>query len=86
MADAASVVVRRDRAIVAGALVVLTVLAWGYVLWLAADMSMGGMDMPEYRMIPAGMGLMMPAHAPWATSRRWPWMAGLTPTGPRVHQ
>ena len=59
------VVLRRDRLLVAGALGVVVVLAWGYVLWLAGDMDMGGMDMSEFRMIPAGMGLMAPANAPW---------------------
>jgi len=58
-------VLRRDRAIVAAALVILTALAWAYVWRLAADMDMGGMDMSGFRMIPAGMGLMMPATAPW---------------------
>jgi predicted metal-binding membrane protein len=58
-------VLRRDRLLVAGALGVIVVLAWSYVLWLAADMDMGGMDMTEFRMIPAGMGLMAPADAPW---------------------
>ena len=43
----------------------IAALAWGYVLWLAADMDMGGMDMPEFRMIPAGLGLMAPVDAPW---------------------
>src|SRR5262249_40281468 len=47
------------------ALLALIVLAWLYVLWLAADMKMGGMDMTGFRMIPAGAGLMMPAIAPW---------------------
>ena len=28
---------------------------------------MGGMDMTGFRMIPSGMGLMMPAHEPWRT-------------------
>src|SRR5256885_14402310 len=66
MADAAlEAVLRRDRAIVVAALVILTALAWAYVWWLAADMEMGGMDMSGFRMIPAGMGLMMPAYAPW---------------------
>ena len=59
-------VLRRDRLIVAGALGVIAALAWGYVLWLAADMDMGGMDMAGFRMIPAGMGLMAPANAPWS--------------------
>jgi predicted metal-binding membrane protein len=40
-------------------------LAWSYVLWLSADMSMGGMDMGDFRMIPSGMGFMVPAHTPW---------------------
>src|SRR6266511_2839134 len=67
MADAAlEAVLRRDRAIVVAALFILTALAWAYVWWLAVDMEMGGMDMSGFRMIPAGMGLMMPAIAPWS--------------------
>src|SRR5690348_17165009 len=58
-------VLRRDRAALTVALFALVVIAWAYVLWLAADMEMGGMDMAEFRMIPAGLGLMMPATAPW---------------------
>lgn len=58
-------VLRRDRLLVAGALAVIAALAWSYVLWLAADMDMGGMDMTGFRMIPAGMGFMAPADAPW---------------------
>jgi predicted metal-binding membrane protein len=58
-------VLRRDRIIVIIALAILTALAWGYVLWLAADMDMGGMDMTGFRMIPAGIGIMAPAVAPW---------------------
>jgi predicted metal-binding membrane protein len=66
MSDAAiEAVLRRDRVIVAAALVVVTLLAWAYVWWLATDMDMGGMDMPGFRMIPAGMGLMMPSAALW---------------------
>lgn len=60
------IVLRRDRLIVATALGVIAVLAWAYVLWLAADMDMGGMDMSGYRMVPAGMGMMAPATAPWS--------------------
>jgi predicted metal-binding membrane protein len=56
---------RRDRLIVAGALAAIVVMAWAYVLWLAADMDMGGMDMTGFRMIPAGIGIMAPANAPW---------------------
>jgi predicted metal-binding membrane protein len=45
-------------------------------LWHKADMAetphvcplSGGMDMSDFRMIPAGMGLMMPATAPWTTT------------------
>ena len=66
MNDAAlAAVLRRDRAIVAACLVVLILLAWAYIVWLADDMEMGGMDMTGFRMIPAGSGLMMPADAPW---------------------
>ncbi len=36
------------------------------MLWLAADMDMGGMNMSEFRMVPAGMGWMAPAAAPWS--------------------
>ena len=35
------------------------------MLWLAADMDMGGMDMTGFRMIPAGIGIMAPVNAPW---------------------
>jgi len=58
-------VLRRDRVVVAGALGVVVALAWAYVLWLAADMDMGGMDMTGFRMIPAGIGIMAPANTPW---------------------
>jgi predicted metal-binding membrane protein len=58
-------VLRRDRLIVVAALAALTVLAWVDLIWLADDMTMGGMDMTGYRMIPAGRGLMMPATEPW---------------------
>ena len=64
-------VLRRDRLIVASAFGVIAALAWAYVLWLAADMD--GMNMsPEdpwasgFRMVPAGMGMMAPAAAPWS--------------------
>src|SRR5437868_1319463 len=45
-------VLRRDRAIVAAALFVLAGLAWAYMLWLAVQMGMGGMDMSGFRMVP----------------------------------
>ena len=60
-----TVVLRRDRVVVILALALLTALAWRYLLLLSADMSMGGMDMGDFRMIPSGMGLMVPAHTPW---------------------
>jgi predicted metal-binding membrane protein len=56
---------RRDRIIITLALILLTALAWSYLLWLSADMDMGGMDVSGFRRIPSGMGLMMPANAPW---------------------
>jgi predicted metal-binding membrane protein len=69
MTDAALVtVLRRDRAVVTASLIVLVALAWAYVIWLAADMDMGGMDMSGFRTIPAGMALMMPATAPWSAT------------------
>jgi predicted metal-binding membrane protein len=58
-------VLRRDRVIIVLTLALLTTLAWSYLLWLSADMSMDGMDMTGLRMIPSGMGLMMPADMPW---------------------
>src|SRR5580704_15035020 len=59
------IVLRRDRWIVGGAIAVIAALAWAYVLWLANDMDMGGMDMTDFRMIPAGIGIMLPATEPW---------------------
>ncbi len=59
------IILRRDRIIVAAALAALTALAWTYVLWLAADMDMGRMEMTGFRMVPAGIGIMAPALAPW---------------------
>jgi predicted metal-binding membrane protein len=58
-------VLRRDRWIVGGAIGIIVALAWGYVLWLADDMDMVGMDMTGFRMIPAGIGIMLPAKEPW---------------------
>jgi predicted metal-binding membrane protein len=58
-------VLRHDRAIILTALGLLTLLAWGDLVWLADDMSMGGMDMTGFRMIPAGQSLMMLASEPW---------------------
>jgi len=58
-------VLRRDRIVVGLALTFLTALAWSYLLWLSADMHMGGMDMIGMRMLPSGMGHMIPAHTHW---------------------
>jgi len=58
-------VLRRDRIFVILALTSLTALAWSHMLWLSADMSMGGMDMTGFRMVPSGMGLMIPAEQSW---------------------
>jgi predicted metal-binding membrane protein len=66
MSDAAiERLLRRDRAIVLAALLGLAALAWAYILWLASDLDMGGMDMAGFRMIPAGIGIMAPAILPW---------------------
>jgi len=66
MNDAAlAAVLRRDRVVVLICLLALVAIAWAYVLWLAADMEMGGMDMTGFRMIPAGRGYMMPVTEPW---------------------
>jgi len=65
LAPTQTAVLRRDRIVVILGLTFLTALAWGYLLWLSADMGMGGMDMTGFRMIPSGMGLMIPAHMPW---------------------
>src|SRR6478752_10350995 len=58
-------VLRRDRWIVGGAIGLIVLLAWLYVLRLAKGMDMGGMDMTGYRMIPAGIAIMLPASEPW---------------------
>ena len=57
--------IQRDRIVLALALTLLIAVTWSYLLWLSVDMGMGGMDMTGFRMIPAGMGLMMPVAAPW---------------------
>jgi predicted metal-binding membrane protein len=58
-------VLRRDRILVGLGLILLTALAWSYVLRLSVGMDMGGMDMAGFRIIPASTGLMIPAHTPW---------------------
>src|SRR3954452_1446193 len=59
------IVLRRDRWVVGSAIGFIVALAWGYVLWLANDMDMGGMGMTGVRMITAGIGIMLPASEPW---------------------
>ena len=60
---------RRDRLIVAGALGIVTLLAWVYVVRLVRDMNMGGMDMSAARMISTGLHMVMaPAVAPWTAA------------------
>jgi predicted metal-binding membrane protein len=66
MSAAVEALLRRDLLVVAAALAVVTALAWAHILWLAADMDMGGMDMEGWRMIPAGIGIMAPAAARWS--------------------
>lgn len=55
-------VLQRDRIAIVLAVSLLTALAWCYLLWLSADMKMGGMDMAGLRMMPSGMG---PPDMPW---------------------
>ena len=71
MTDAAlTAVLRRDRAVVVIAIVVITVLAWAYILWLAAQMgiaevstaataegAMAGMPLPGESGTMAGMDM-----------------------------
>lgn len=53
MASPLEAVLRRDRWVVGDAIDIIVTRTWSYVLWLANDMDMGGMDMSEFRMIPA---------------------------------
>ncbi|HZV99748.1 MAG TPA: DUF2182 domain-containing protein [Methylophilaceae bacterium] len=55
-------VLRRDRYIVAGALVLVTSIAWAYILWLAAGMEMSASEME------AMMGM---AFKPWSVIDFW---------------
>jgi len=57
---------RRDRAIVGIALLILILLAWFYVVRLATSMDMAGMDMTGTRMASTGTGIVM-------TSTLQPW-------------
>ena len=57
---------RRDRLMVASAIGVIAALAWAYVLWLSANMSMDAMSMSGSRMTPTNMGMMAPTAARWS--------------------
>ncbi len=66
---------RRDRVIVLAALVVLTILAWAYTIWLANAMVMGGMSVPTASNMgmPNTPGMRMgamlaPAFKPWSAA------------------
>ncbi|TPK38244.1 DUF2182 domain-containing protein [Mesorhizobium sp. B2-5-4] len=75
-------VLRRDRAVVAAALVVIAVLAWAYVVWLSTDMvmsgalvsdsaagGMAGMDMSNLDMGSMDMGAAVaPGFRAWASA------------------
>lgn len=59
-------ILRRDRAVVLVALAAITVLAWAYVIQLAGQMEMGGMDMTGFRMASAALQMVMKPNAqPW---------------------
>ena len=59
---------RRDAVLVSAALVGITALAWIYVIRLAADMHMSGMDMTGMRMISTGFRMVMAsAQRPWTS-------------------
>jgi predicted metal-binding membrane protein len=72
-----AMLLKRDRAVIGTALVLLTLLTWAYVLWLSVNMpsftalptasesAMGGMDMAGMDMSGAA-GAMAPAFRPWA--------------------
>jgi predicted metal-binding membrane protein len=62
-------VLRRDRAIVAVSLLLLTALAWSYVLWLVNAMAMGGMAMDDIRMGANPFNVaMIPSLQPWGAA------------------
>jgi predicted metal-binding membrane protein len=72
MTDATiTTVLRRDRAIVLSAIVIITALAWAYILWLAANMNMGIGSSMETSMgkIMGDMGAMLkPTFRPWSVA------------------
>ena len=56
---------RRDRVAIYAALVGVTVLSWAYLIRMAADMDMSGMDMPMDMSSMAHEGLQI---KPWASA------------------
>ena len=60
-------VLQRDRFIVFAALAAIALLAWVYILYLALQMDMGGMDMTGFRMAASAAGMVMtPALQAWS--------------------
>src|SRR5688572_5911302 len=58
--SALALVLRRDRMVLAGALAALSLLAWGYVVWLSARMGMPAPPPPAATMLSDGMtGMVM---------------------------
>ncbi|HEY2383967.1 MAG TPA: DUF2182 domain-containing protein [Terriglobia bacterium] len=70
MASAAiETLLRRDRLVVVTALGAVTLLAWAYIIRLALQMDMTGMDMTGFRMAVAAAGMVMrPAFEPWSAA------------------
>jgi len=58
------VLLPRDRIIVAISLLVITLMAWGYVLWLSANMAMPSSSMPTMDMS-GSSGLLAPSFRSW---------------------
>ncbi|HUE79740.1 MAG TPA: DUF2182 domain-containing protein [Sphingomicrobium sp.] len=54
-------ILRRDRAVVAAALAALALIAWAYLMWLAASPAMD-MPMDGHAMVSAGLGFWSAAH------------------------
>lgn len=69
MEGALELLLRRDRIIVAAALILLVTIAWGYLLWRVDAMSVGDMEMLGLRMDgnPFGMAI-IPSFRPWSAA------------------
>ncbi len=62
MSGVLEAVLRRDRAVVSVSLAAIAALAWGYLLWLSANMDMG----PDPAMPSMNMpGMLAPEYRPW---------------------